>query len=209
MFLRPLIAWQFGRPSGLAGLLMRRTLNKVNARVNAIALDRLELRPTDRVLDVGFGGGLMLRQVLDRLPAGSAAGVEVSEPMLRLARRTFRHEIDAGRLEVKPGSASAIPYADATFDKASAVNTVHFWPEPAAGLREVRRVLKPGGVLVVALRPRDYLERIRFTKYGFTAFEEHELRGLLEAAGFHAIRIERGDDADMGMIVAVASRPPE
>jgi SAM-dependent methyltransferase len=209
MFLRPLIARQFGRPSGLAGRLMRRTLNKVNARVNAVALDRLALRPTDRVLDIGFGGGLLLRQALDRLPAGSAAGIEVSEPMLRLARRSFRNEIATGRLEVKAGNVSAIPYADATFDKISAVNTVHFWPDAAAGLREVLRVLRPGGVFVVVLRPKEFLERIDFTKHGFTAFGEDELRGLLEAAGFHGVAIERGDDADMGMVVAVSGRPQE
>jgi hypothetical protein len=73
----------------------------------------------------------------------------------------------------------------------------------------VLRVLTPGGVFVVVLRPKEFLERIRFTKYGFAAFGEDELRGLLEAAGFHEIGIERGDDADMGMIVAVSGRPRE
>ncbi len=207
-FLRALLARQFGRPSGLAGLLMRRTLNRVNARVNAIALDRLSLRPGDRGLDIGFGGGLMLRQALERLPQGLAAGIEISDPMLKLARRKFRQEIAKGRLDVREGSVSAIPFPDASFDKASAVNTVHFWLDPAAGLREVWRVLRPGGEFVVVLRPKEFLERVKFTKYGFKAFDERELRALLEGAGFRDVEVIEREDAGMGMVVAVSRRPP-
>ena len=207
MFLRPFIARQFARPHGVAGLLMRRTLNKVNARVNGAALDLLRLRPTDRLLDIGFGGGLMLGQALARVPQGSVAGIEISEPMLALARRTFQRELAEGRVDVRHGSAGAIPYPDAAFDRVSAVNTLHFWPDPIGGLREVRRVLKPDGRFVVVLRPKEYLERVGFTSHGFTAYDDRELRDLLGAAGFNGIAIERREDADMGMQLALAVKP--
>jgi SAM-dependent methyltransferase len=206
MFLRPILARQLARPSGLAGLLMRPALNKVNARVNRTALDLLSLAPDHRLLDIGFGGGLLLREALRRLPQGFVAGIEISEPMLKLARARFRSELMAARMEVKEGSASAIPYPDASFDRVTAVNTLHFWPDPHAGLREALRVLRPAGRLVLVLRPKEYLDRIRFTSHGFTAYDDAELRALLEGAGFGEVRIEQREDARMGMQVALAAR---
>lgn len=206
MFLRPILARQLARPHGLAGLLMRPTLNRLNARVNRTALDLLSLAPGHRLLDVGFGGGLLLREALHRLPQGFVAGIEISEPMLKLARRRFRGELVEGRLEVREGSASAIPYPDASFDRVTAVNTLHFWPDAPAGLREVLRVLRPGGRLGLVLRPKEYLDRIRFTSHGFTAYEDGPLRALLQAAGFADVRVEEREDARMGMQVALAAR---
>jgi ubiquinone/menaquinone biosynthesis C-methylase UbiE len=209
MLLRPLLARQLARPSGLAGLLMRRVLNKVNARVNRTALDLLELRPDDRLLDIGFGGGLVLREALNRLPEGFVAGIEISEPMLKLARRKFQRELRAGRLALEEGNVSSIPFPDASFSHVTAVNTLHFWPDPAGGLREALRVLKPGGRIVIVLRPKEYLDRIRFTSYGFTAYDDQRLRELLEGAGFGDTRVESREDGRMGMQLALATRPRE
>jgi len=206
MFLRPILARQLARPSGLVGLLMRPALNKVNARVNRTALDMLSLAPDHRLLDIGFGGGLLLREALRRLPQGFVAGIEISEPMLKLALRRFRSELLASRLEVKTGSASAIPYPDTSFDRVTAVNTLHFWPDPQAGLREALRVLRPGGRLGLVLRPKEYLDRIRFTSHGFTAYDDGPLLTLLKDAGFGGVRIEQREDARMGMQVALAIR---
>jgi SAM-dependent methyltransferase len=205
MSLRALLARQLGRPSGLAGLFMARTLNRINARVNALALERLKLDSTDRLLDVGFGGGLVLKAAA---AIGSyAAGIEISQPMLARARRLFRHEIQSGRIEIKDASVSSIPYPDRTFNKAVTINTLHFWPDPGVGCRELARVLKPGGQVVIAVRPKEYLRRIAFTEHGFTAFDDDELRTLLRGAGFSDVRIEHHDDAEMGIVLAIANTP--
>src|SRR5512134_3984540 len=125
MFLRPILARQLARPHGLAGLLMRPTLNRLNARVNRTVLDLLALAPHHRLLDVGFGGGVLMKEALRRAPEGFVAGIEISEPMLKLARGRFRRDMLAGRVDVREGSASAIPYPDASFDRVTAVNTLH------------------------------------------------------------------------------------
>lgn len=207
MFLRPILARQLARPHGLAGLLMRPTLNRLNARVNGVVLDLLALSPEHRLLDVGFGGGVLMKEALQRAPRGFVAGIEISEPMLKLARRRFQDEVRKGRMEVKEGSAAAIPYSDASFDRVAAVNTLHFWPEPEKGLREVLRVLRPGGRLGLVLRPKEYLERIRFTLHGFTAYDDAALRALIERAGFRDVTVQQREDRRMGMQVALATRP--
>jgi ubiquinone/menaquinone biosynthesis C-methylase UbiE len=207
MFLRRVLAQQLARPSGLPGRFMGRTLDRVNGRVNQIALDRLALAPGDQLLDVGFGGGLLIRQAIASAPGLFVAGIDVSRPMIARGRRAFRDEIRQGRVDIAEADVSSIPYADDRFDKAAAINTLHFWPDAAAGLREVRRVLKPGGTLVIAVRPKEFLERVRFTTLGFTAFGDAELGRLLEASGFEHVVVERHRDRDMGTVQAIAQKP--
>lgn len=206
MSLRALLARQLGRPSGWAGrFFMAGTLNRVNRRVNAMALERLALSPDDRFLDVGFGGGLLLQAAIDRQVR--VDGIEISQPMLERARRRFRAAIAAGRLALHDASVSDMPFPDGTFTKVVTINTMHFWPEPAAGLREIARVLRPGGRFVLAVRPKEYIERIAFTDHGFAVFEDDELHALLGGAGLRDIRIEHCADAEMGIVIVTAAKP--
>jgi ubiquinone/menaquinone biosynthesis C-methylase UbiE len=207
MFLRRVLAQQLARPSGLPGLFMGRALDRINAHVNTIAFQQLALEPSERLLDIGFGGGLLIRQALSAAPGAFVAGIEVSKPMLDRGRRAFRAPIRAGRVEILEADVAAIPYGRDWFDKAAAINTMHFWPQPAAGLREVWRVLKPGGLLVVAVRPREFLERVRFTGLGFTPFDDEQLRCLLDAAGFEQMVVVRYADRDMGTVHVTARKP--
>jgi len=205
MSFRSLLARQLGRPSGLAGLFMARTLNRVNARVNAMALDRLALDASDHVLDVGFGGGLVLQAA--EAAGARAAGIEISQPMIKRAQRRFRAGLAAGRIDVREASVAAIPFDDRTFSKVVTINTMHFWPDALTGCREIARVLKPGGLFVLGVRPKDYLQRINFTEHGFTAFDDDEVRAILSAAQFVKIGIEHHDDADMGIVLVTAVAP--
>jgi ubiquinone/menaquinone biosynthesis C-methylase UbiE len=186
---------------------MGRTLDRVNRRVNQIALEQLELEPSDHLLDVGFGGGLLIRRALAVVPGVFVAGIDVSQPMLDRGRRAFSKEIQTGRVEIKEADVASIPYPTNHFDKAAAINTLHFWPDVAAGLKEVHRVLKPGGRLVIAIRPKEFLERVQFTELGFTAFDDEELGRLLKNSRFENVVIERREDRDMGTVQAVGYKP--
>jgi ubiquinone/menaquinone biosynthesis C-methylase UbiE len=199
-----MLARQLARPSGLPGLFMARTLDRVNARVNRLAVEQLALAPHEHLLDVGFGGGVLIREALAAVPGIRVTGIDVSQPMLDRARREFQQAIDAGRVEITEADVSSIPYADDSFDKAAAINTLHFWPDPRAGLGEVSRVLKPGGVFVIAVRPKAFLDRVKFTALGFRAFEDAELRALLDATGFESAVIEHHPDRDMGTVHVIA-----
>jgi ubiquinone/menaquinone biosynthesis C-methylase UbiE len=165
-------------------------LNRANRSINRAALERLALGGGESVLEVGFGGGAALATILSRT-SGPVVGIEVSEAMLRHAGRRFHRQLEHGHLQLRHGSVTAIPYEDDTFDRALAVQTIYFWPDPAAGLRELHRTLKPGGRLVVATEAREDMEQRSYARHGFALFDRTVLCAMLEQAGFTQVIAER------------------
>ena len=107
--------------------------------------------------------------------------------MVRVARRRLRRSIEAGRSEVSLAASSALPYPNARFDAALAVHVLYFWTDALTELREIRRVLRPGGRVLLGYRPRDAetLAALPATVYSLRSVEETE--ELLAQAGFAAI----------------------
>jgi SAM-dependent methyltransferase len=183
------LAAQFARPSGLAGrLLLGPWLDRIGASMNRLTLERLEVGPADDVLEIGFGGGGLLALLLEAT-GGRVIGVDVSAPMVDRARRRFARQ---PRVEIHLGSVEAIPLPDASVDKACSVNNLYFWPDPAAGMRELARVVRPGGRLAIAFEPPEELRKWPGHRFGFRLFEEADVRVLMEQAGFGAIRRAEG-----------------
>jgi arsenite methyltransferase len=183
MGLAGFIAHQLGRPSRVTG----RLLNLANARGNERAVGLLEVSPEDRALDVGFGGGVALGKLTSR--ARSVAGIDRSEAAVRSARQRFRREIEEGRIQVELARVEAIPFEDESFDRVLTVHTIYFWPDPERGLREILRVLKRGGRLVLATDVKGPPKAI--AKHGFNSYDEEQQAELLRSAGFAAVRLER------------------
>jgi iron complex transport system substrate-binding protein len=107
------------------------------------------------------------------VPDGRVAGVDSSEAMLAMASRRNRAALAAGRVDLRLGRAEEIPFADASFDAAYAANSVQFWPGPERSMLEVRRVLRPGGTLLLAIR-LDEPGAGRFASPGFSAAQVDE-----------------------------------
>lgn len=190
MALAEAIARQLRRPSGIVGRGCAYVLNRFNRPINEAAVERLDIGPNDDVLDIGFGGGVATARVLERT-RGFVGALEISEAMLDHAGRRFRREIEQGRLEVKRGDVSRIPYEDGRFDRVLTVQTIYFWPNPAAGLREIYRVLRSGGQLVVATATKEEMEKRSWTAHGFRKFADEELEDLLRAARFADVTVVR------------------
>jgi ubiquinone/menaquinone biosynthesis C-methylase UbiE len=112
----------------------------------------LEVRPQDRVLEVGFGPGVAI-ELLARVPARRVVGVDPSTEMLEQAAVRNAAGVASGRVELQQGSVQRLPFADATFDKALAINSMQVWPDVVAGLRELRRVLAPSGRIALGFTP--------------------------------------------------------
>lgn len=188
----PEFAAQLARPSGEIGLAVGDYMNKVNGRLIITAYQRLAPLPHCRVLEIGFGNGKLISELLAMVPGLSYVGVEISDTMVAVAREQNRAHLQQGRVELHLASVERLPFPDATFDRALAVNTVYFWPDQLAALIEVRRVLRADGWLVLAsMTPETSAQSpTARPEHGFQVPDRDRLLSLHRQAGFRGIDCE-------------------
>jgi ubiquinone/menaquinone biosynthesis C-methylase UbiE len=186
---RSILVHMFGCPAGLLGWFGGLILARSNREAAAIAIDLLAVQAGDAVLEIGFGPGVAIEILARRARPGHTAGVDPSAEMVRQATNRNAQAIRGGRVDLRRAAADRLPFADATFDKVLAVNSMQLWPDAAAGMREVRRVLKPGGQVVLAFTP-------------FAGQSDAAVAAAIEAAGFTAPRIVERE----GLRCAIVSR---
>jgi SAM-dependent methyltransferase len=198
------IVSQFRNPTGplghLAGLIMR--IRPSNRLRNLRTVELLDLRPGDRVLELGFGPGLAIARAAERATAGQVVGVDHSAVMVRAARRRNAAAIREGRVELRLGSADALPAFEAPFDKVLAVNVFMFWRDPVAVLAGVRGAMRPGGAIALTQQPRRRGATVTDTR---AAAERME--AALRAAGFESVRTELLEMAPVPAACVLARAP--
>jgi arsenite methyltransferase len=172
--------------------------------MNRLTFEQLDIGGGERVLEIGFGGGDLIEWILAATEA-EVVGVDVSEAMLKRARRRFRRALGEGRLKLLAGSAGSLPLVDASFDKACSVNSLYFWPDPGAAIAEFARVLRPGGRLVLCLQTPESVRSWPGHVYGFRAYGADEVAALMGRAGFGRPRIASGEAPGIGEFFCISS----
>lgn len=199
------IGRQLGMPSGWRGQALGGLMRLVNRAPNRLALDALAAAPGEAVLELGFGPGDALA-FLDRSGCRPIHGIDHSAAMVAQAIRRNRRAVAAGRVNPRQGDFARLPYADGSFDKALAVNVAYFWRDGRSVLGEIRRVLRPGGRLVVYVTERGTMQRWRFASPAtHRQFDEAELRALLAEGGFDAAEIAIGRSSLPGGILGLVA----
>ncbi|GAA3598962.1 class I SAM-dependent methyltransferase [Nonomuraea rosea] len=156
-----------------------------NRRRNIWAVSLLDVQPTDRVLEIGFGPGVAIAEFAGRATRGHVFGVDHSQAMVRQAARRNAAAVRARRVHLTHASVEQLPSFGDPLDAILAVNSVGFWPAPAERLRELRGLLRPGGRIALVSQPRSP-GATRET----TARAAQELQDLLTQAGFIRLRVE-------------------
>ena len=202
---------QCKRPRGSFGRLLARGMNSSHSPLTMWAMGHIEVTEDAAALDVGCGGGKTVDRLAKMAADGWVVGLDYSEDSVIVSRRKNAKHIHDGRVEICHASVSAIPYEDNTFDLVTAMETFYFWPAPDTDLREVRRVLKPGGELLIACtmykggkydaRNRRFVDEI-----DMTYLSVDEFRDLLEGSGFDEAQVFV--EYDKGWICAVARKAP-
>jgi ubiquinone/menaquinone biosynthesis C-methylase UbiE len=164
------------------------------------------------ILDVGCGGGRTIAKLAAASGSGKVSGIDHSADSLRVASMTNAELIQSGRVAVREGSVSQLPWAEDTFDLATAVETHFFWPDLPGDVRELWRVIKPGGSLVIiaeVYRGANAAKSRMVEKYapkaGMTLLTPDEHQYLLVKAGFKDVQVFT--DASKGWICVVGRKP--
>ncbi len=136
---------QFALPHGALGRVVGWLMAAINSDMERCAVDALGLHGTESALEIGFGPGVGVARLARRLPDGRVAGIDASVVMLTQASRRNRRAIREGRVELRDGTASLLPWNDGCFDAVVSVNNIQEWPNLSSDLAEIRRVLTPRG----------------------------------------------------------------
>jgi ubiquinone/menaquinone biosynthesis C-methylase UbiE len=188
------VAGQLGRPHGILSPLVARALNRGNERAIAAAVESVEIPRGAVAADIGFGGGVGLQLLLDRVgDDGVVHGIEIADDMLRRARSRFGSDVRSGRLQLSSGSLTALGLDDGSVDALITVNTVYFVSELDAACGELARVLRPGGRAVIGIGDPDVMARLPFTSHGFTIRSVAEIAAALQNSGLQ-VEQRRVDD---------------
>lgn len=202
-----IIAEQARHAKGLLGWIIASIMAHETRAANLRVIEALGIAPGDHVLDIGCGHGASLAAIAARAPKGRVVGADPSPLMVDMAVRRNRRLVRKGRAKVVVAGAEALPFADDTFDKALCVHVVYFWTDLDACLREIARVLKPGGRLALLFRTdADAAAVATFPAdvYRFRALAE--MIAALTVAGFAVDSIDPAGKGEAGPVLLVAER---
>ena len=161
------------------------------------ALAQLDLQAGNRVLELGAGDGGLLGYLLSRAPELQYIGLDISETMVAQARAFNAPFIQAGLADHVLYDGTRLPLADASFDRALAVNTVYFWADMPTMLAELARVLKPGGRLCLTFAEKAFMQRLPFAAHGFVLWDAAEIEQQVGALSLQ--RVARVQEEDLAV----------
>jgi SAM-dependent methyltransferase len=181
---------QFHHPRGLVGRVVGWIMahRRSNVARNRWVVSLLDVRPTDRVLEVGVGPGVAVAEIARRATRGQVYGIDHSAVMVAQATRRNAAAVRENRVHLTHASVDRLPSFAEPLDAVLAVNNVGFWPDPVAGLSELRGLLRPGGRIALVSQPR-----VPGADRDTTNRAAQELRDLLTRAGFGGFRTETLD----------------
>ena len=200
---------QFRKPTGWMAKFAALGMNREHEKVWRWGLEHIAIAPDAVILDVECGGGGAVKVLAQAASRGKVCGVDYSEDVLLTARQVNRALIEQGRVEIKHGSVSDLPFPDDTFDLVTAFETTMFWPNLVDALREVQRVLKPGGTFLISNEAyADARFEERNAKWArlanFQLQTPEETRQCLVEAGYTQVEIDTLPEKNW--IVAVAQK---
>lgn len=192
----------------------RRMLRRMNAghhaELSEWAFGFIEADPASDAIDVGCGGGANVARLLEACPEGTATGVDYSPTSVEVASDLNSEAMAQGRCDIVLGDVSDLPFDDGSFDVATAFETIYFWPDPAAGIAEIARVLRPCGILMVCNEADGVVNdagRWSSTIEGMRVYTAEQISEMMRAAELVDVVVHR--DTSRGWMAITARKPEE
>ncbi len=181
----------FGVPHGLTGRLGVRLMPRSSRPFHKVIAAELDLQSEDELLDVGCGSATLFVDHAGHVRY--VAGVDASEQQLEIARRRLAERIAAGTAEIVQGDAEHLPWEDGRFSVITSINALKFFPDPLAALREMHRVLRPGGRLAITMGEAGYAPKVSteavVDTFGQWQWSDAAAQSTVEEAGFTDVTV--------------------
>ncbi|WP_024850311.1 class I SAM-dependent methyltransferase [Hydrogenovibrio kuenenii] len=201
------LAHQARKPTGFLGkYVLQPMFVHGNAALNAFMLEKLDVKSTDCILEIGFGPGVMLADLSERIEEGKVHGIDFSKTMIEQATIRNQPHIESGCLELCEGCSDLMSYEDNHFDKVVTGNTLYFWHPPEPHLQEILRVLKPGGLFVMGFRDKAQIDQMQLNQEVFLRYTQQDVVALLESTGFAEVSVEIKGSMPVDSYVAIATK---
>jgi SAM-dependent methyltransferase len=194
-------------PSGEDGKKVGLEMNEHHYELWKWGIGHISIEPDSWILDVGCGGGRAVSILADLVEAGKVYGVDHSSEMVGLATKLNKNAVDSEHVNIIHSSVSELPLSDGMFDIVTAFETCYFWPDIVEDLKEVRRVLKDGGILLIVnemYEHSNFEERnTPFTEVGgMNIFSPQDYRDMLESAGFSSVKVDEVPENNWITVIA-------
>ena len=202
------IAKQLRKPEGDLGKVVAGKMSTGNRLINEWTIEALELAPHDNILEIGMGNGVFVKKITCEDVSIKYTGIDYSPLMIEMSTMQNQALIKNNRAHFVLADASSLPFVNHSFTKVFTVNTLYFWDQKEKILAEIQRVLKPEGVVIISIRPKEIMKDFPFVPYGFNLYSKEDLTTLLEENGFSVIEIIERSEPDQelnGKMVPTAS----
>ncbi len=201
---------QWRKPAGRSGRVLALVLNISHTKGTNWGLKHITIERNFTILDVGCGGGGAVSKLAKIATEGKIYGIDFSEECVNVSRRTNRQGIRTGQVEIFQGSVAGMPFPDRMFDLVTAVNSHYYWPDLSSDMREVLRILKPGGCVALigeSYKGGKFDERDRrFVEWtNLTNHSVNELGEIISKTGFSDIQMF--EEYNKGWICGIGRKP--
>jgi ubiquinone/menaquinone biosynthesis C-methylase UbiE len=190
-FLTKIIAKQLRKPGGILAGKVGNEMNITNSFLYDFTIEAMQLKNDESILEIGFGNGKFFDKIFAVANDLKISGLDFSPEMVKVAKENNSLTSNNGELTLRLGSSDKIPFPDNSFDKVFCINVIYFWEQPATNLKEIYRVLKPGGRFYTSIRSKESLVQMPFAKYGFNVYTENEWISMLKANLLHFVCTEK------------------
>ncbi|MFX1575116.1 MAG: class I SAM-dependent methyltransferase [Promethearchaeota archaeon] len=211
MGLKKIFVNQVRKPNGKLGRIIARGMNKGHAKLAKWGLSHFSIRPNYYILDIGCGGGGNIKRFAEIIIDGEIYGIDYSETAVFISRNVNKIYIEKGIVKIYQGSVSSLPFNDNYFDLVTGFEVYYFWSDLIRDLKEIYRVLKPNGYLILVNegyitnneKKREKVEK--WSKLGnFPIHTPKQYKEFLEKASFSNIQIF--EEYKKGWITAISMK---
>ena len=197
---------QYSHPMGVIGRAIGERMRRQHEPEVQWTLSLLDVKPTDNILEIGFGSGRAIELLTTQAINGHISGIDLSQTMLHVANQRNAQAISRGQVELRQGDVITLPFDDAQFDKIFSIHTLYFWPDYSQAIAEIIRVLKPNGLLILTFSPGKIAADGSKEISPFQKIVEEQVLPEMKQCGFSAAYLKYGPNSRQFLTTAIIGK---